>query len=109
MGSTQALSVASVPTNATRTVTWTSSNNNIAMVNNGIVTPLAVGNATITATSTLNSAVKTTANVTVTNIPIAVTGISLDKEQVTLGLDTTSQLNATVAPSECEQSKCWVD
>ena len=46
--------VAVQPENASKTVTWTSSDEKIATVNNGSVSPLAEGTVTITATSTLD-------------------------------------------------------
>ncbi|MDA3890131.1 MAG: glycosyl hydrolase family 8 [Salinivirgaceae bacterium] len=58
------------PANATnKTVTWTSSNENIATVNSsGLVTAIAEGNATITVTSS-NPAIKATCEVTVSETP----------------------------------------
>ena len=49
-------------------VTWASSNNSIATVSGGIVTGVAVGTATITATSTINTSVKGTATITVKSL-----------------------------------------
>ena len=53
------------PQDATQTVTWTSSDEGVATVNNGVVTGVAPGTATITVTSTLDENVKATATVTV--------------------------------------------
>ena len=47
--------VAVQPENASNSVTWTSSDEKIATVNNGSVNPLAEGTVTITATSTLDN------------------------------------------------------
>ncbi len=50
MGNTLKLNTVIFPTNATnQTIIWESSNNNIATVSNGVVTPVANGEATITA------------------------------------------------------------
>ena len=47
--------VAVQPENASNTVTWTSSDEKIATVNNGSISPLAEGTVTITATSTVDT------------------------------------------------------
>ena len=78
-------------------VNWTSSNNSIATVANGVVTGVAVGTATITATSTLNSEVTGTATVTVTSVPV--TGVSLNKNTLSLPVETSETLVATITPS----------
>lgn len=64
-GQTYDLKVTPNPASASASVTWTSSNPSVANVSGGKVTATAEGNATITATSTVNSAIKATANVTV--------------------------------------------
>ena len=53
IGASETLTVSYTPTNANtgKAITWTSSNNNIATVNNGVVTAVAEGTATITAKS----------------------------------------------------------
>lgn len=48
-----------------KTVTWTSSDKSVATVSGGIVTAVAAGNATITATSTVDTTKKATCAVTV--------------------------------------------
>jgi hypothetical protein len=53
------------PADATQTVTWTSSDDNVATVANGVVTAVAPGTATITVTSTL-AEVSASATVNVT-------------------------------------------
>ena len=51
IGETENLTVIYNPSNTTdnKNVTWTSSNNNVASINNGVVTAKGIGNATITA------------------------------------------------------------
>jgi len=50
VGDTQPLTATVLPDNAAdKSVTWTSSNESVAIVDNGSVTGVSVGNATITA------------------------------------------------------------
>ncbi|MBP1761860.1 MAG: S-layer protein, partial [Firmicutes bacterium] len=72
------------PVNASdQTVTWESENTAIATVVNGLVTPIAAGVTSITATT--NDGAKTaTCVVTVTNAPVAVTDVNLNTETLTL-------------------------
>ena len=46
MGSTQTLSVGVTPSDASKTVTWSSANNAVATVNNGLVRAVGVGTTT---------------------------------------------------------------
>ena len=65
-GETLTLTATVLPNNATnKSVTWTSSDGNVATVNNGVVTAVAAGTATITVTTTDGSFTATCA-VTVT-------------------------------------------
>ena len=68
IGATSQLSATVLPENATnKTVTWASSNSNVATVDeNGLVTALAPGTATITATTTDGSNLSASCSVTVT-------------------------------------------
>ncbi len=52
-----------------KTLVWTSSNEKVAVVSNGIVNAVGPGTAVITATSVAKETVKATANVTVTDAP----------------------------------------
>lgn len=82
------------PENATdKTVTWSSSNNSVATVNNGKITAVSVGNATITAQI---GGIKSECSVTVN--PIEVTSITLDCTSLTLEVGHTTLLFATVLP-----------
>ncbi len=80
-------------------VTWTSSNEKVAVVDEcGIVTALARGNATITATSKDPSVTrKSTCQVTVTQ---AVTEITMDQETVNLPVGKNVSVKAKVGPSD---------
>ena len=88
------------PTNASnQKVNWSSSNDKIASVDsNGNVTAVAQGSATITAT-TEDGKKTATCSVTVTASTVAVTGVTLDKSSATVNVNGTTQLTATVAPS----------
>ena len=98
IGATSQLTATVAPSNATnKTVTYTSSNTAIATVSaSGLVTAIATGTATITVKTT-DGAKTATCAVTVT--PIAVTGVSLSPTTVSIAIGATSQLAATVAPS----------
>lgn len=68
-GQTAQLSASVSPSNATnKSVTWSSSNNNVATVSNGMVTAVGNGSATITATAADGSGKRASCAVTV-NIP----------------------------------------
>jgi hypothetical protein len=66
IGDTETLIATVAPSNATnKSVTWSSSNGNVATVSNGVVTAVGVGNATITVT-TVDGNKTATCDVTVT-------------------------------------------
>ena len=70
------------PSNATnKEISWTSSDNKIATVENGIVEGLKNGTVTITAK---NGKASATCIVKVTGEPVKLTGISLDTNNITL-------------------------
>ena len=99
VGGTFQASVSSVsPTNASPSVTWSSNKTNIATVDNsGLITGVAAGSATITATSTLNTSVKKTISVTVSNV--SVTSISVSPTTLELAVGDTSTLVPSYSPS----------
>ena len=79
-------------------VTYTSSNTSVATVSSsGVVTGVAKGTTTITATTTDGS--NKTASITVT-VKKAVTGVSLNKSSTTLDENATETLTATVSPTD---------
>ena len=64
---TETINATVLPLSASnKRLTWTSSNTNVATVEDGVVTAVSVGSATITATSTDGSNVSATCQVTVT-------------------------------------------
>ena len=82
---------------ADKSVAWTSSNEAVATVDaNGMVTAIAVGEATITATTTDGSDLSASCKVTV--VPVLAISIQLDKTEFDAMEITEFQLTATVLP-----------
>lgn len=65
VGQTRNLTVSATPSNASKSVIWTTSDSSVATVSNGAVTAKGEGTATITATSTEKPTIKATARITV--------------------------------------------
>ena len=105
-GETATLTATVLPEEATdKTVTWSSSAEKVATVENGVVTPLAEGTAIITAKTGEFSAECT---VTVTAKTIAVTGIALDQNSLSLEVGESVTLTTTVFPDEAtNKSVVW--
>lgn len=99
-----------LPENATdKSVTWSSSDESVVTVQNGVVSAVGAGQAIITASSSNN--LRATCAVFVTGnfntgpiIPSdgSVTGIVLNKTILSLTIGETDQLDATVIPSDAE-------
>lgn len=95
VGGTETLTATVLPENATdKTVTWETSNTEVATVANGVVTGVAKGEATITAKAGDKTATcKVSVNETVVEVPsITIT----NGETATMNTGDTLQLNATV-------------
>jgi hypothetical protein len=115
VGGTGTLNLMVAPGNATnKSVSWFTSNTSVATINNGTVTAgLTAGTATITVASVENPALRATSIITV-RIPepgeIAVTGITLDKDKLSLTVgDEPVTLTATVVPSDAtNRTVTWV-
>ncbi|OMD41805.1 S-layer homology domain-containing protein [Paenibacillus odorifer] len=88
------------PANATnKTVTWSSSDVTVATVVNGVVTPVGVGTATITATTT-DGSYTASSTVTVSAPVVKVTGVKLDQETLDLTAgEADAFLKATIEPA----------
>ena len=99
-GKTYQLSASIQPSGASnRNVTWSSSNSNIATVSSsGKVSAKAAGTATISVT-TKDGSKTAKCTVTVKNEPIKVTGVSLNRSQITLFVGKSENLTAAVKPS----------
>lgn len=86
------------PSNASnKTVTWTSSNSNIATVSNGNVVGKKAGTVTITAKTSNGKTASCT--VTVTPKEIKTNGITLNKTSLSLFVGDSATLSATVTPN----------
>ncbi len=97
--STITLTATIEPSNATnKKVTWSSSDDNIATVSNGVVTAVALGTATITVT-TADGGKTATCQVMVTPKPIEVTGVSLNLTTRELKIGDTFKLIPTITPN----------
>lgn len=100
VGGTVSLTATVSPSNATdKSVTWQSSNTGVATVAGGVVTGVAEGSASVTATAGGKSA---KCEVKVERKVVAVTGVSLNKTSLTLSPGGSFQLEATVSPSNAD-------
>ena len=90
-------------TTTDKTVTWTSSDNAVATVDNdGLVTAVAVGIVNITATC---GTVSGTCVITV--VPTPAESVTLDVTEATLNVPETLQLNATILPATTTDKLTW--
>lgn len=106
-GQTQKLTATVAPANATnKAVTWKTSDKNVATVSeNGLVTAVGGGDATITCTAQDGSGVKATCKVTVT---VPVSGIQLSQTSAALTVGDTLTLTKTIYPSDAtNQAVTW--
>jgi len=88
-----------------KTVTWSSSDEGVATVADGVVTGVSAGTATITVT-TVDGGFTATCIVNVSN---AVTGVTLDQTAVTLDVNGTVTLVASIEPANAtNQTVGWV-
>jgi len=90
------------PANATvQTVTWNSNNTAVATVENGVVTAVAEGTATITVT-TADGDFTATSAITVTLATIPVESVTLNETEVALEVGDEVTLIATVLPENAD-------
>jgi uncharacterized protein YjdB len=105
-GTEDTLMATILPGDATnKTVLWATSNSDVCTVdNNGKVTAVNAGTTVITATSEDGGFV---AQCTVTAV-VLVTGVSLNKESLTLVKGTNETLNATITPADAtDKAVAW--
>jgi uncharacterized protein YjdB len=97
-GDTANLTATITPENATnKNVIWSSSNTEVAKVENGKITAIKEGTATITATSE-DGGYKATCQVTVKANLIPVTGININRTDIELTEGDVTVLTATISP-----------
>lgn len=93
------------PANTTDTITWSTSSNSIATVNNGVVTPVSNGSCIIYVVCGDYSA---QCNVTVNIVKtIACTGITISKSSLTFTENSPQTLSVTVTPSDTTDTVSW--
>ena len=95
------------PYNATnKSITWSTSDPTIVNVQNGVVTGLKAGTATVTAKT--SNGKTATSTVTVSKEAINVTSITLNSNQIKLNANSTYTLKVTYSPSNAtNQSVTW--
>jgi len=107
VGSTEQLTVALDPPDSTnQNITWASSNaSKVDVSSGGLVTAKGVGTAVIIAASADGGFIDTC---NVTALPVAVTGVELNKSSTSLTIGSTEQLVATIAPANAtNQNVNW--
>ena len=107
IGETVQLTATILPSNASdKSVTWTSSKQSVAAIsNNGLITAIAEGQSTITASSGGKSA---TCLVTVSKGVVAVTSVSLNRTELVLIKGQSETLIATVKPDDAtDKTVIW--
>ena len=108
-GETWQVSITVSPNNATeKSVIWSSSNDLVATVDsNGLVTAADVGTATIVVT-TVDGGFTSTCIIRVIPTNVPVTGMEVDKSEMTLTVGSTRQLTAIVYPDDAtDKSVTW--
>lgn len=97
LGETATVNYTITPDNTTtKEVVWSSSNTDVVTVENGVITAVGVGTADVTVETTDGSNLSAICKVTC--LPILVSQITLDKSELTLDVNATAQLTATISP-----------
>jgi len=104
---TETLIATVLPENATiQEVYWTISNPAVATIFNGLVTPHSLGKATITVTTLDGNKTAKCDLEVIKRVPV--TGITLNKNSLNLGVGTSEQLEATISPySATNKNVTW--
>lgn len=92
------------PSNTTDDVLWVSSNDSVATVDDGVVTPHSVGECVITL---MVGAVYATCNVSVVSNDIPATKVELDKTNIVFDSFETQTITATIEPSNTTSTAIW--
>ena len=82
-GGTASVKLSVEPWNADDTFTWVSSNEDVATVSDGVITGVAPGKCTITASSVKNPAITSTCEVTVKTVDVDLNAVVWDADAVT--------------------------
>ena len=105
-GETKVLTAAIAPADAeNQSVTWSTSDKSVVTVEDGTVTAIKAGEATVTVTANDKGSVKAECKVTVTAANVAVTGVSLDKTTLTLAAGENAKLTAKVTPANATNKR----
>ena len=97
LGTTEKLEAVVTPSNASGEIQWTSSDENVAVVDeNGVVTTTGGGTTIIKAASVENSAVYAECTV---NVSLELNGASLSEEELSIARGSTATLNAYASPA----------
>ncbi len=106
IGQTLQLNATVIPSDASQEVEWKSSNTTVATVNsNGLVTAVNLGDATVTATTKDGTNLSASCEVTVA--PEFASNITLNHSSINMHFGETSQLEATITPSDASQTVTW--
>lgn len=108
VGNTETLTATVAPADATnKSVTWSSSDEAVATVTEGVVVGVGAGSATITVT-TVDGGFTDTCAVTVSAAVVHVTGVTVAPKTDTIAVSDTITLTATVAPVDAtDKSVTW--
>ena len=99
------LAISPYPSGTSTEVKWKSSNTSVLKIDSdGVVTGRKAGKATITATSKWNSKVKATFEVSVYD-PASPTSIQLNAGVITMEIGEKREMEATVNPAGCQNTK----
>ena len=102
IGETEALIAKVYPHKVTnKNITWTSSEEEVATISNGVITAVSAGTSTITATTedgsfTHTCAVTVSEDAVATEDILRVTGINLDKTAISLKVGETEKIETTI-------------
>ena len=97
VGQQLTITASCIPSNADNTtITWSSSDNTVATVVNGVVTAKKLGNVIITASSANGLDAKCTINV----VPTPITSLSLSESSIAIVKDEIFALECTIAPDD---------
>lgn len=105
INSTQKLTLSKTPSYSTKKITWISSNESIAKVDeNGVVTGISSGTVTITASS---GELTDTCTVTVSDEVIQVESITINPSSYQMSVNETAQFQVEVVPSNVSEKITW--